>query len=67
MAAGIGFTEVRPTYSGGLAAAKLFDCYRTSVEASDVAAVDALIKPTVRVASQFVAPIEFDPMITAIK
>lgn len=64
---GIGFTEVRPTYSGGLAAAKLFDCYRTSVEASDVAAVDALIKPTVRVASQLVAPIEFDPMITAIK
>lgn len=63
----IGFSKVIPTYSGGSAAAKLYDNYQTSMQLRDLAAVDALIRPTVRVVTQLLAPVELNPPITVIK
>ena len=63
----IGFKEVLPTHSGADAAAKLFEHYKQLQIPDDIESVDRVIKPVVRVAVQLSAPIETDPMITAVK
>lgn len=63
----IGFSEVTPTYSGALAAGKLYKLYTEDNRPSDLDSVDEAIKPVVRVVTQLQAPIELDPAITAIK
>lgn len=63
----IGFKDVIPTYSGGIAAGKLYKLYTDDNRPSDLDSVDEVIKPVVRVVTQLQAPIELDPVITAIK
>ena len=63
----IGFTQVLPTHDGSTAAGMLFDVLSEPSRPHDLAGVDAVLHPVVQVVSQLAAPIELDPMITAIK
>lgn len=63
----VGFKKVLPTYSGGMAAEKLFDLYTDENRPSSLESVDEAIKKTVKIISELEAPISLDPMITAIK
>lgn len=63
----IGFKEILPTYSGGKAADKVFDSYTDDNRPSDMKAVDEAIKKVVKIVTELKAPIELDPMITAVK
>ncbi|SCG82897.1 putative methyltransferase ycgJ [Proteiniborus sp. DW1] len=63
----IGFKEVLATYNGRSAATKLFDLYTDDNRPSDLNSVDEAIKKVVKIVTELEAPIESDPMITAIK
>lgn len=63
----IGFNEVLPAYSGGMAAIKLFDLYTDENRPSNLDSVDEAIKKGVKIVTGLEAPINLDPMITAIK
>ncbi len=63
----IGFKEVIPSHSGSTVAFKLFNQYDNSERPKDLHSIDEVIKNVVKVAVQLKAPIEIDPMITAIK
>lgn len=63
----VGFNEVSPTYSGALAAAKLFDQFTDADRPKDLVSVDREIKRVVKIVSGLKAPLDLDPMITAIK
>lgn len=63
----VGFKKVLPTYSGGMAANKLFDLYKDDNRPSDLKSVDEAIKKVVKIVTELEAPIELDPMITAVK
>ncbi|CRZ33985.1 hypothetical protein DFR55_10850 [Herbinix hemicellulosilytica] len=62
-----GFRKVLPTYSGGSVAYKLFDTYTEYDRPSDLKSVDDAIKKVVKIVTELEAPIELDPMITAVK
>lgn len=62
-----GFREVLPTRSGSDLAAKFFDAIPQSERPIEMSEVDKLLQPLVEVEVQLPAPIEDDPMITAIK
>lgn len=61
-----GFREVLSTYSGGIAASKLYDLYKEELPNS-LEQVDEAIKKTVKIVINLKAPIEMDPMIVSIK
>jgi SAM-dependent methyltransferase len=63
----IGFSEVRPTHNGLDAAAYLFEQTPTSQRPQTITAVDAYLEPYVKMAIRLAAPLEMDPMITAVK
>ena len=63
----MGFKKVIPSYSGGLAAANLYEHYKDDKKIKEVESVDKLIRPTVKIVSHLEAPIEKNPPITAIK
>jgi len=63
----VGFKKVLPTYSGGMAAYELFDLYSEDDRPSDLKAVDEAVKKVVKIVTELEAPIDLDPMITAIK
>lgn len=63
----IGFKEILPTYSGGMAAAKLFDLYSDENRPSSLESVDEAIKRAVKIVTGLEAPIDLDPLITAVK
>jgi SAM-dependent methyltransferase len=63
----IGFREVYPTHSGAWFAGKLFDALPEDGRPQCIEAVDAWVRPAVRVVVDMPAPIEGDPMITAVK
>jgi len=63
----IGFKAALPTYSGGMAAGKLFDSYTDDNRPSSLDSVDEAIKKIVKIVTGLEVPIGFDPMITAIK
>lgn len=63
----IGFRYVIPTHSGGKFAGQLFDQLSDRNRISDIDEVDRLLKPLIKIVVKMVAPIEIDPMITAIK
>lgn len=56
-----------PTHSGGMAALKLFDLYTGENRPKDLATVDEAVKRVVKVVTGLEAPIDIDPMITAVK
>lgn len=62
-----GFREVLPSESGADAAGSLFDQLAPQERPNDLGGVDALVKPVVKEAIETPAPIEDDPMITAVK
>jgi ubiquinone/menaquinone biosynthesis C-methylase UbiE len=63
----IGFGEVLPSYAGAWLAWRLFDEVQEAKRPRDMTALDAYLEPIVRAFVQFAAPIETDPMITAVK
>jgi len=63
----VGFRQVHPTHSGALFAGWLFDRLAPDARPVDVDGVDALLRPSVAVVVELLAPIEMDPMITAEK
>jgi SAM-dependent methyltransferase len=63
----VGFREVLPTESGADAAVLLFEELAPQERPSDLEGVDAVVKPVVKKAIETSAPIENDPMITAMK
>lgn len=62
-----GFREVHPTYSGQNAALKIYDSLSKDGLPIGLEGVDAAIRTTVRVAIGLEAPIDKDPMLTAVK
>lgn len=63
----IGFKEILPSYSGRFAAFKLFEQFTDEERPKDLDSIDELIKRATKVAIELKAPIDMDPMITAIK
>lgn len=63
----IGFNKIIPSYNGGIAALKLFNQYCDTDRPTDQDSIDKIIKKVVKVVIELRAPIEIDPMITAIK
>ncbi|UCC11171.1 MAG: class I SAM-dependent methyltransferase [candidate division WOR-3 bacterium] len=63
----IGFREVLPTYSGAWFAGQLYDVLPPSRRPSDLRGVDERVQPGVQIVVAMAAPIEQDPMITAVK
>lgn len=62
-----GFREVHPTHSGREVARKVFETYSKANLPIGLETVDDAIKTTVSIAIDLAAPIEDDPMITAVK
>lgn len=62
-----GFGQVNPTHSGAGAVRLLFDKIPESGHPLGLRAVDELVRPIVEVVTQLPAPLDTDPMITAIK
>jgi SAM-dependent methyltransferase len=58
---------VLPTHSGGAFARRLYDCLPEHERPSDLEGVDAVLEPLVGIAVEMAAPIQSDPMITAVK
>ncbi len=62
-----GFKEIKPTYNGRIAAAKLFNQYSDDNRPNNLDSVDEVIKQIVKIVTELEAPLDIDPMITAIK
>lgn len=62
-----GFSSATATHDGGVFAGKLFDGLAPADRPQDLAGVEALLRPAIRVAVALAAPVESDPMITAVK
>lgn len=63
----IGFQEAFTSHSGGWFAGQLFDQLSPEERPGDIDSIDAIIRPLVKVVVQMVAPLETNPMITAVK
>ena len=63
----IGFSVVRPTHNGGHFARKLFGSMLPEDRPTSLEGVTELLSPLVQVVVEMPAPIEMDPMITAVK
>jgi len=62
----IGFSEVRPSHGGSDFAGKLFDNLPEDQHPEDIGALDDLLRPLVKIVVEMPAPVEGDPMITAV-
>ena len=63
----IGFSSIQPTHSGFAFAMRLYDRLYENERPKTMEAVDRYVRPAVSIAIEMAAPIEADPMITAIK
>lgn len=63
----IGFREVRPTHGGAWFAGRLFDRLPAENRPASLDGVDAVLRPLVEIVVQMAAPVDRDPMITAVK
>jgi SAM-dependent methyltransferase len=63
----IGFQEVLPSYSGGWYAWQLYEVLGARRRPRDLEALDAYLGPVVEAFVGFAAPLDVDPMITAVK
>jgi SAM-dependent methyltransferase len=63
----IGFSEVNPTHSGIWMAGELFDSWPAGDRPKNLEDLDRLLKPIVKNVVRMPAPVESDPMMTAVK
>ncbi len=63
----IGFREVVPSHSGAWFAEQLFAQYSEGTRPSDIDTIDSILRSLVKIVVQMAAPINENPMITAIK
>ncbi|MGI6131623.1 MAG: class I SAM-dependent methyltransferase [Bacillota bacterium] len=63
----IGFSIVRPTHNGGRFARELFGKMLPEDRSTSLEGVTQLLSPLVQVVVEMPAPVEMDPMITAVK
>lgn len=63
----VGFREVLPTHCGGTFASNLFDQYSAEERPTELLEVDKVIKLVVKNVIKLGAPIETNPLITAVK
>ena len=63
----IGFTEVLATHSAIRGAGWLFDALTPSTRPTDLAGVDAWVRPLAEVILNLAAPLKLDPPLTAVK
>lgn len=63
----VGFTNVSPTHSGGAFARQLFDLIPSAHRPQTLDGVDQLLRPIIELVASMPAPIEADPMLTALK
>jgi hypothetical protein len=63
----IGFSQIRPSHNGLDAAATLFEQTPAGKRPQTITAVDAYLEPFVKMVIGLAAPLEMDPMITAVK
>jgi SAM-dependent methyltransferase len=63
----ISFSEIWPSHNGLDAAAHLFEQTPADKRPQTITAVDAYLEPFVKMAIRLAAPLEMDPMITAVR
>jgi hypothetical protein len=63
----VGFREVHPSRSGASAAGGLYDTTPERKRTKTMEGVDELLKPVIKEVIELSAPIEGDPLITAVK
>lgn len=63
----VGFRSVLPTHSGAPFATALFDRVPAAERPDDIEALDAFLRPLIDVVVKMAAPLDSDPMITAVK
>jgi len=63
----VGFSEVHPTHDGSTFAGRLFDTLPKDERPEDMEGLDEMLRPLVGVVVEMAAPLEEDPMITAVK
>ena len=63
----IGFREVFPSHSGGWFAGRLFEHLPEERRPDSLVAIDELLAPLVKTVVQMPAPLDIDPMITAVR
>ncbi len=63
----IGFRQVEATHRGDWFAGRYFDQLPPASRPGDLEGVDSLLRPVVKVVVQMAAPLDLDPMITAVK
>lgn len=63
----IGFREVLPSHSGGWFAGRLFEHLPEERRPDSLVAIDELLVPLVKIVVQMPAPLDIDPMITAVR
>ena len=63
----VGFREVIPSHSGAWFAGRMFDQTPAASRPNDIQGVDALLRPLVDIVVQMAAPLDMDPMVTAVK
>lgn len=63
----IGFREVVLSHSGAEAAVRLFDLIPAKRRPVDLEGLDGMLRPVVQAVVELAAPVEMDPMITAVK
>lgn len=62
-----GFSQVLPTHSGSLAAAKAYRWFEDGQRPRQLEAVDAVVAPAAKLAVELACPLDQDPPLTAIK
>ncbi len=62
-----GFSEARPTHSGSRIAGRVFGTLGAQERPDTIERIDAYLRPFVAIAVELPAPVELDPMITAVK
>ena len=63
----IGFSRVLPTHSGIRFAGRLFDTIPGEDRPEDLGGLDRLLRPLVGIVTNMTAPVNSNPMITAVK
>ena len=63
----VGFQEIIPSHSGARFVGRLFDQLPVASRPGDIDAVDAILRPLVKIVVHMPAPLDTDPMLTAVR